>query len=271
MLKSRVITAVLLAAVVVLALLLLPPTWLTLILGLIFLGLGGHEAARLAGLKGAGFEAVWLLLLAITGAGLVWISHYSSIIGAIFVLATLFWLALAWWLRYPLWGRPRKEELQPWKLALTAAVLLFAFIAIAWLHFHQAWLVIFLLLVIAAADIGAFFTGRYFGGPKLAPSISPGKTWSGVAGGLVLAMLVAALAARLIDPVLISPGLALVAAVPLVAFSICGDLLISLLKRHRHLKDSSGLLPGHGGLLDRIDSVGAAAPAYALLIWWQIT
>ncbi|MFU8877062.1 MAG: phosphatidate cytidylyltransferase [Wenzhouxiangellaceae bacterium] len=263
-------TAVVLAAAVLLALLLLPPTWLTGLLGVIFLGLGGWEGKRLAGLESTVAGVFWLLGLAAAGVALVWASHDPRMIGMLFVLGLVFWLLLSLWLKFPLAGRPAAGEFQAWKLPLIAAVLLFAFISIAWLHFHQPWLVIYLLLIVAAADIGAFFTGRHFGGARLAPRISPGKTWSGVFGGLVLAMLTAAVAARWIDAVPLSAGLAVIAAVPLVALSIWGDLMISLLKRHRGLKDTSALLPGHGGLLDRIDSIAAAAPAWALLVWWQI-
>lgn len=270
MLKSRVITAVFLAAGVLLALLLLPPTWLTSLLGLVFLGLGGWEARRLVGLESGLLVGLWLLALAAAGVALVWASHWPALIGAIFALGLAFWLVLCVWLRFPAAGRPVADEPQLWKLPLIGAVLLFSFIAIAWLHFQQPWLVIWLLLVIAAADIGAFFTGRHFGGARLAPVISPGKTWSGVIGGLLAAMLVAAIAATLIEPIPLSAGLALAAALPLVALSVCGDLLISLLKRHRGLKDTSDLLPGHGGVLDRVDSISAAAPGWALLIWWQI-
>jgi len=122
--------------------------------------------------------------------------------------------------------------------------------------------VLFLLLVVWASDIGAYAAGRMFGGPKLAPAISPGKTWSGAAGGLVCAMLVGVAASRL-DTGAASHA-ALVAAV-LGVLAQAGDLLESGLKRHFGVKDSSRLIPGHGGLLDRLDGVLAAAPAAALL------
>lgn len=271
MLKSRVITSVVLAALVISALLLLPTAWLSVVLALMFLVAGGWESARLAGLDNAIAQAAWILLLCAAGAVLIWAMHVPSAVPMILGGATVGWLALAVWLRFPALGRPRDDEFQPFKLLVVGLILVVAFVAISWLHFNSPWLVIFLILVIAAADIGAFFTGHRFGGPKLAPVISPGKTWSGAAGGLVAAILTAAAASRLVPDIPLAPAVAGLFAVFLVALSICGDLLISLFKCHRGLKDTSALLPGHGGMLDRVDSLSAAAPLFALMLWWAAT
>jgi phosphatidate cytidylyltransferase len=123
--------------------------------------------------------------------------------------------------------------------------------------------VLVLLLVIWASDIGAYVVGRIVGGPLLAPRISPGKTWSGAAGG-VLAVVVVAAAAGLTLHGSISAR-ALVFAVGLGVVAQLGDLLESRLKRHFGVKDSGALIPGHGGLLDRLDAVLTAAPIAALL------
>jgi phosphatidate cytidylyltransferase len=123
--------------------------------------------------------------------------------------------------------------------------------------------VVFLLLVVWASDIGAYVAGRLIGGPKLAPAISPGKTWAGSAGGLVAAMAVGWLAAHLLGP---EPGLRVLAvAAGLGVATQVGDLLESWIKRRFGVKDSSHLIPGHGGLLDRLDGLMAAAPAAAAL------
>lgn len=123
--------------------------------------------------------------------------------------------------------------------------------------------VLFLFLVVWASDIGAYMAGRLVGGPKLAVSISPNKTWSGAVGGLGAAMLVGVATAMLLAP----GGATRAAAVAAVlgVFSQAGDLLESWIKRHFDVKDSSALIPGHGGLLDRLDGVLAAAPVAALL------
>lgn len=125
--------------------------------------------------------------------------------------------------------------------------------------------VLFLFLVVWASDIGAYLAGRRFGGPKLAPAVSPNKTWSGAAGGLVAAMLVGLLAAAVIAPEGLAVGRALLVAAILAVLAQLGDLFESWLKRRFNVKDSSALIPGHGGLLDRLDALLAAAPAAALL------
>lgn len=124
--------------------------------------------------------------------------------------------------------------------------------------------VIFLFLVVWASDISAYFTGRFVGGPKLAPAISPNKTWSGALGGMFGAMLVGIAAAWALGGGI---SLLMVAAVALLLglATQSGDMFESWLKRRFGVKDSSGLLPGHGGLLDRLDGVLAAAPVAALI------
>ena len=123
--------------------------------------------------------------------------------------------------------------------------------------------VLFLLAIVWSSDIGAYMAGRILGGPKLAPAISPGKTWSGAAGGLVCAMLVGLAISRATVPGPLSHAL-LVGGVLSVASQV-GDLLESALKRHYGVKDSSRLIPGHGGVFDRLDGVLAAAPVALLL------
>jgi phosphatidate cytidylyltransferase len=123
------------------------------------------------------------------------------------------------------------------------------------------WLLLYLLVLIAAADVGGYFGGKTFGRHKLAPAISPGKTWEGFAAGMLASVLVAVVSASLFR----QPVFAWVALGLLVALvSVVGDLVESLFKRRVGLKDSSGLLPGHGGVLDRIDSHTAAAPVFLL-------
>lgn len=128
--------------------------------------------------------------------------------------------------------------------------------------------VLFLFLVVWSSDIGAYLAGRRFGGPKVAPAISPNKTWSGAAGGLVSAMAAGLTAAYVMGAdtaAPLSPGRVLLVAAALGLLSQVGDFFESWIKRRFHVKDTSSLIPGHGGLLDRLDGVIAAAPAAALL------
>lgn len=124
--------------------------------------------------------------------------------------------------------------------------------------------VLFLFLVVWASDIGAYLAGRRFGGPKLAPAISPNKTWSGALGGLASAMLAGLLAAKVMEPGDFPLGRVLLVAALLGLLAQAGDLFESWVKRRFHVKDSSALIPGHGGLLDRLDAVLSTAPAAAL-------
>jgi phosphatidate cytidylyltransferase len=124
--------------------------------------------------------------------------------------------------------------------------------------------VLFIVLVVWASDIGAYMVGRLVGGPKLAPAISPNKTWSGAAGGLAAAIAVGIGIAGWVDAGASSIRVAMVAALLGIAAAL-GDLFESGIKRHFHVKDSSGLIPGHGGLLDRVDGLLAAVPVACVI------
>ena len=126
-------------------------------------------------------------------------------------------------------------------------------------------LVIWLIAIVIAADIAAYFVGRAIGGPKLAPRISPGKTWSGAAGGIAGAVAVGLALGSALD--LAPPMMLAVAAAALAVVSQAGDLLESRIKRAFGVKDTSGILPGHGGMMDRVDGIVAVLAAAALAIW----
>ena len=278
MLKSRVFTSIVLAVIALSAMFLLPANAFTVVLAAILLGIGGWESAGLAGLNHQAARIGWIAFLLLSGTGLIVLLHIPLAIPWLFGLATLGWCLLLFWLRHADWGRAQSHRFQARKLMIGGLILLPAFAAISWLQFTNPWLVLAVILIIAAADIGAFFTGRQFGGPKLASQISPGKTWSGAIGGIVLAAMTFVLIFWLLPqmPVNIQPsnmlmlGLAILAGALLALLSIGGDLTISLMKRQRDMKDTSSLLPGHGGLLDRFDSLAAATPAFALMIWSTI-
>jgi phosphatidate cytidylyltransferase len=146
------------------------------------------------------------------------------------------------------------------------AYFLLALVSLIWLRHGNPAQVVLLLAAVWATDIGAYLAGRWIGGPRMAPSISPGKTWSGAAGGLLAAVLVAlALAAATTGAFRAGPALL---ALVLSLAAQAGDLLESAVKRRCGVKDSGRLIPGHGGLLDRVDGILAAAPVLALLELW---
>ena len=129
---------------------------------------------------------------------------------------------------------------------------------------HGIWLVFFIIVIVASADIGAYFAGRKFGSKKLAPSVSPGKSWEGVWGGIIVALVSGSLMVVCHDAYVMSPWI-LVLILPTAMISVVGDLLESMLKRFRGIKDSGTLLPGHGGVLDRIDGLVASIPVFSLV------
>jgi phosphatidate cytidylyltransferase len=163
------------------------------------------------------------------------------------------------------WDSLTLNENRRWKLsgvlycAIPCACLI-------WLRDNGATPVLFVILVVCATDIGAYFTGREIGGPKLAPALSPSKTWAGLGGGMVAAALVATICSSF-APYPASAPVAFVLGGILAALSQGGDLFESWLKRRAGVKDSGNLIPGHGGLLDRVDGLVAAIPVYALLFW----
>jgi phosphatidate cytidylyltransferase len=242
----------------------LPPAWFALAAAIVLLGLGGREAGRLAGLPKPAhwlMFAAALMLIAVSLHRFLTPANYMAAVG----FAAASWLALLLWLRAPHFGR----TLRGLKLAALGVILLGAWLSVSLLQSHSPWLVLLVVSIIAAADIGAYFSGRAIGGTKLAPSISPGKTRAGALGGLFAATAVSGVAAFAFPGLAFSPSLAAAVGLVLAAVSIGGDLLISLFKRQQGLKDSSSLLPGHGGLLDRFDSLGAALPFFALAwLWW---
>jgi phosphatidate cytidylyltransferase len=268
MLRQRVITALIMAVVGLSALFLLPPPAFALATALLLAGMGGWEAARLAGIDGRGLRLVVAALMLGICLG---IELALPTTPWILLPAAAVWLLNILWLARPQLGSGTSAGWPAAKLVVLAIILPTAWMAVSWLQATSPWLVFMVLILIAAADTFAYFTGRYFGGPKLAPRISPGKTRSGAVGGLLGAMTMTAAAAAVLPDSPFGPLQAAALGLGLGAISIAGDLYISLLKRQRGLKDTSALLPGHGGVLDRFDSMVAALPFFtlAVMLWGQ--
>lgn len=129
------------------------------------------------------------------------------------------------------------------------------------------WLILAVMVLVWGADIGAYFAGRRFGKRKLAPQVSPGKSWEGVFGGLLATLLICVGVAIYRDWSFVGLLMGLLGTAVVVLISVVGDLTESMFKRQSGVKDSSNLLPGHGGVLDRIDSLTAAIPVFAALLW----
>jgi phosphatidate cytidylyltransferase len=181
----------------------------------------------------------------------------------ILITASLFWcLVITWLRRYAVNTLP--FPVRTWALA-GLLTLIPAWVALMNLHSTPDYgprYALFLLLLIWIADSGAYFVGRRWGRTKLAPRISPGKTWEGVVGALTVTLAVAGAGAVSLG--VRRWGAFILICVITVSFSVVGDLPESMLKRQYHTKDSGHLLPGHGGILDRVDSLTAAAPIFLL-------
>jgi phosphatidate cytidylyltransferase len=260
MLKLRIVTASVLGCVLLIGLFVIKPEWTVWAFGAVFV-LGAWEWAGFGGLRSAGARVGYAAAI----AALLYLSWWWTREPS--HLLALLTVACAWWGGAFLWLALAPVKHQP-RVALVCGVpvLVPAFIALARIDLTKGLasgpqMVLWLVFLVIAADIGAFFVGRSFGSRKLAPQVSPGKTWEGAIGGLCTVALVAwAAALHFALPIL--PSVAFGCAVGV--FSVVGDLTESMFKRAAGLKDSGVLLPGHGGILDRIDSVTAAAPLYAL-------
>jgi phosphatidate cytidylyltransferase len=264
-LKTRVLTALVVTLIGVTALFGLPPVGFAVFAMVVLLALGGWEGAHLAGVTRMSTRVACAAMLALLGAG-IYLADPGHHIVLWLLPVCLLWLALFAWLGSPGLGDGKSGAVVTAKLMVISLILLGAWLAVTWLQTTSPWYVFLLLIVIASADVGAFFCGRHFGGAKLAPRISPGKTRSGAIGGLVSAFILTALVAMVIPVSPFPPALAGLLAVGLALVSIGGDLFFSLLKRQAGIKDSSSLLPGHGGILDRMDSLGAGLPFFALAV-----
>jgi phosphatidate cytidylyltransferase len=262
---SRALTAILLLAVFLPAVL-WAPAWLWAILIAGVVGMAAYEWARLSHFPAlsARIYAVLLMLSAVALPHAL-AEHWPAFQMALIALAVAFWLFIA-----PLWLLQQWNAPRPFARAVVGVVLLLpTWAALLYLHAHSTAMLIGVLSVVWIADTAAYFAGRRFGRHKLAPAISPGKTWEGVGGAFAALVLYAGALSVLAE----MPLLSLILAVSgLLYVSILGDLFESWIKRLSGKKDSGDVLPGHGGVLDRIDALTSALPiATGILIWLERT
>ena len=277
MTKTRVLAALIMAPLAIGGVLLLPTAWLMLIAAAVFL-VALWEWLKLADVEDLLARNILLACNLAVMVALVWGSRSADGSTTLALLQLVSLLGVAWWLLAMLWllhfdfASDHDTHARVFKLGAGTLAVVPAWCAMGVIHAtgpngHQ-WLLLALFLV-WAADTGAYFAGRTFGGKlfggrKLAPRISPNKTIEGLLGGVVLAVAVAVIGAKLIGTDNGALLGVIAVAIVTVLFSVVGDLFESLLKRHINVKDSSNLIPGHGGVLDRVDSVLAALPVFAL-------
>jgi phosphatidate cytidylyltransferase len=274
MTRTRLLAALVMGPVAIGSVLFLPTPWLVAMAAILFLA-GLWEWFRLAEIDDTLQRTMLLVANLALMVALVWAQSRGGGSLPLFRLAivagVVWWLLAMLWLKHYDFASDHDTHARAFKLGAGTLAIVPAWCALALIHVSEPhghrWLLL-ALFVIWAADTGAYFVGRKFGKHKLSPRISPNKTVEGLVGGALTALLVAMIGAPLAGATLGQlPAVALVVLVT-VGFSVVGDLYESLLKRHVGAKDSGDLIPGHGGILDRIDSVLAALPVFALGKEW---
>ena len=259
---TRILTALVLASVLI-GVVLFGPAWAGRTLFGLFIAGGAWEWSAFLGATTRAARLAFVLLVALAASGA------RVLLADVGGFTLLMQLSACWWVGALLWMWVAPQRMSAWSTAL-AGVLVLAPTWVALTRMVEMWprgsqWALFVLAVAFAADTGAYFAGRAFGRVKLAPQISPGKTWEGVLGGMAVAAAAGFAGSRWFG---LPPGRFLPLCLVGAAFSVVGDLTESMFKRANGLKDSGRLFPGHGGVLDRVDSVLAAAPIMSLGLLW---
>lgn len=255
--KQRVLTAIVALLVLGVLLFAMPPLVVHIALGALVVA-GAWEWSGFLGSTHSGVRIAFVGMIAALLAAVV--LFFSAWTEQILVVSLAWWfVALVWTFVFP----TPIPKVARWLVGIIALVPLY--IALMMLYTAGPVVLLFALLVVWVADSGAYFAGKTMGRVKLAPQISPGKTWEGVIGGLLAVAVLVLLRSVWVEtdltvwvPFCLAAG----------ALSVVGDLTVSMFKRTAGVKDSGTLFPGHGGVLDRIDSVAAAAPLFALGLSW---
>ncbi len=258
MLKQRILTAIV-ALLIVAAALFVLPTWATrLIIAALMVVAAWEWSGLLPGQLQQAQRSIYVGLIILIVAGVFYLVPDGLSSQKFFALASAWWmLAFVWLLFHP--------TPIPTAVGWICGVLIIvpAWFSLDWIYLRNGMSLLLLLLIVVGADTGAYFGGKLFGRVKLAPQISPGKTWEGVIGGMsVVSALAVIYAVQTSGKLSVYLPLCLGVAV----ISIVGDLTVSVFKRKAGVKDSGRLFPGHGGVLDRIDSIAAATPVFALAL-----
>ena len=270
MFKQRVITAVIIAVIFFALLLNLSAVDFLLVI-CVMLFIAGWEWSNLMNVTTVAGKSIFLSVLTLSlAAASVWLGLFDTFdhqrAEQISLAAVALWAIIFLWVQ----GYPSSAILWSSRTILGAlGILLLTFTwvaAAAILHnVLGQWLLLLAIVIVVLADVGGYFVGTLAGRHKLAPLVSPGKTWEGFAGGLLLQFILIGVLLWTLPDIATTSSL-LILVIPVALYSVLGDLFESMVKRHSGVKDSSQLLPGHGGVLDRIDGIMAALPLFSLLL-----
>lgn len=273
MLKQRVITAAVIVPVVIAAILLLSSVYIGLIFTLV-LSIAAWEWFALCGLKNKFLMAVCVLIL-ITVNTIIeyWAEWLIQFHGMLSLFGLLWWLVISGFLILSKAPQVREPHISFGGVLLGLITMMLAYLSLSGLHRYGdygPYYVLYALVAVWVADIGAYFAGRRFGKIRLAPVLSPGKTLEGGIGGMLGVVAIALMALSFFDFEVYDAVKFILISLITGVFSITGDLFESLLKRQAGVKDSGSILPGHGGALDRIDSLLAAIPVFFCGVYWWL-
>jgi len=267
-LKQRILTGLILAPIMIGGIFYLPVPEFMMFIGVIT-ALGAWEWANLSGITNKAGRVVYAAAVALI---LLALQHFD-----LEQESEVLYGALVWWVLALILVATHPKLTPLWKSTPVRLLMGLVILVPMWVGFVQIksypysdYLMLYVMFLVWGADVGAYFAGRTFGKRKLAPNVSPGKTWEGVYGGLATTMLFAVIAGLILQSktmmdLSVKQWVLLFAiTLAVTVVSVVGDLVESMVKRHRGIKDSSNLLPGHGGVMDRIDSMTAALPIFAL-------
>lgn len=261
MLKQRILTALVLVPIAIWGIFFLPFASFSLFVGVV-VALGAWEWANLSGVS----NQVARVAYAAGVSALLWLIYDQPTLPVLLI-------GLAWWIFALVFVLNFPKLKSAWANSVSSLIIGLMVLVPFWKGLllikqmeHSEFVLLYLCFMVWGADVGAYFAGRKFGKAKLAPRVSPGKSWAGFWGGMVSSCIIGLGMAVYAGMATQAIVILMLVTVVTVAVSVLGDLSESMFKRHTGIKDSSQLLPGHGGVMDRIDSLTAAGPVFALLL-----